>query len=62
MGIKPRPSANKRVAVIYYPDKIARRKLTAAIETEILKCDLLCANCHAEAHYPHLSLLAMEIG
>lgn len=35
---------------------------TAAIETEILKCDLLCANCHAEAHYPHLSLLAMEIG
>jgi len=27
----------------------------AAIEREILKCDLLCANCHAEAHYPYLS-------
>ena len=36
MGIKPRPSANKRVAVIYYPNKIARRKLTAAIETEVM--------------------------
>lgn len=27
----------------------------AAIEAELLKCDLLCANCHAETHHPHLS-------
>jgi diacylglycerol kinase (ATP) len=44
MGIRPRSngkaatrsSAKQRAAVIYYPDKIARRKLTAAIETAIL--------------------------
>ena len=29
---------------------------TPAIEAELLKCDLLCANCHAEIHHPHLSL------
>ena len=29
---------------------------SAAIEAELLKCDLLCANCHAEVHHPHLSL------
>jgi hypothetical protein len=24
----------------------------ASVQTEIAKCDLLCANCHAEHHYP----------
>lgn len=33
-GSKTRP--NKRVAVIFYPDKIARRKLTAAIESAVM--------------------------
>ena len=27
-----------------------------AIETEAAKCILLCANCHAEEHFPHLTL------
>jgi diacylglycerol kinase family enzyme len=33
-GAKSRPK--QRVAVIFYPDKIARRKLTAAIETAVM--------------------------
>ena len=28
----------------------------AAIEVEIAKCILLCANCHAEEHFPRLAL------
>ena len=27
-----------------------------AIESEVKKCILLCANCHAETHFPHLTL------
>ncbi len=26
------------------------------VRSEISKCTLLCANCHAEAHHPHLSI------
>lgn len=26
----------------------------AEIETEVLKCIVLCANCHAERHFPNL--------
>jgi len=26
------------------------------IMTEVIKCDLLCANCHAELHHPNLNL------
>ena len=33
---KPRNRAKKRVAVIFHPDKIARRKLTAAIESAVM--------------------------
>lgn len=37
MGAKAKLNMpSKRVAVIFYPDKIARRKLTAAIETEVM--------------------------
>ncbi len=25
-----------------------------AIRDELVKCDLVCANCHAELHFPHL--------
>lgn len=28
----------------------------ATMREEAEKCDLLCANCHAEVEYPHLSL------
>jgi len=27
----------------------------SSIEQEVAKCVLLCANCHAEAHFPHLN-------
>ncbi len=27
----------------------------AAIAAEAMKCDLLCANCHAETHFPHFA-------
>lgn len=30
-----------------------------SIELEVEKCDLLCANCHAEHHHPHLDLAAL---
>ena len=30
-----------------------------AIEAEASKCILLCANCHAEEHFPHLTLTTM---
>jgi hypothetical protein len=34
---------------------LSNRKLEAILE-EINKCILLCANCHAEIHNPHLNL------
>ena len=34
---------------------LSNRKLDAVLE-EFEKCILLCANCHAELHYPHLEL------
>ncbi len=36
MGIKPKISAKKRVAVIFYPAKIVQRKLTAAVESAVM--------------------------
>lgn len=32
----------------------------AEVRSEISKCVLLCANCHAEAHHPLLSITAPE--
>jgi predicted HNH restriction endonuclease len=31
------------------------------ILAEVAKCILLCANCHAEAHFPELALSAMNL-
>lgn len=33
----------------------------AEIEAEVTKCILLCANCHAETHFPELTPAAMEV-
>ena len=30
-----------------------------SIELEVEKCDLLCANCHAEHHHPHLDMAGL---
>ena len=30
------------------------------VRTEVAKCVLLCANCHAEVHFPSLSTAALE--
>jgi hypothetical protein len=30
-----------------------------SIELEVEKCDLLCANCHAEHHHPHLDIAGL---
>jgi hypothetical protein len=31
-----------------------------AVLAEFEKCTLLCANCHAELHYPHLEMAVLE--
>ena len=38
---------------------LSNRKLDELL-AEVAKCVVLCANCHAEAHFPHLETAAME--
>lgn len=33
---------------------VAEKKPLAAILSEIAKCDVLCANCHAKLHWPEM--------